>query len=453
MQKKEISNDIAWLLEHGLITEAEESLRQYCEFFPDDVEGYSLQAGLHLSKGNACDAMLSIRQGLEIDPYHQDLLQNLLFMASTIDNNPAEAVRAYALLYMLGNTMATDVLASSRLPTTGFKVFQGTMEIANQMNTLTAALKRKGISAQAVNYYNSYLGYDLAQDISFSDCRTQEEANLKAKAFAADMLSNYDIFHFHFGTTLTFDHSDLSLLEPLSKKRVMHYWGSDVRRLSVARKHNPYICVKNTDELKMVNDITKTAIHIQDCIVGDHELYLYVKDYFPRVHILRQAIDLSSYYPKPTQPNPRPLFVHAPTSPEVKGTEYILRAIDTLRQEYDFDFQLIQGMSHNQAKATYQQADLIIDQILIGSYGLLTVEAMAMGKPVVCWISEYMKDKYPRELPLLIANPDTITDVLRNVLNNQDMLPDLGLRGRVYAEQYHDANVVAEKLVSIYKGL
>lgn len=451
-EKNALKDNIQWLMLNGHMDMVERSLSEV-EGILSPADCLALQAEWQIRQQLNQQARENLSCGLTKFPFHKDLLELSLFLANEVEHNERESQRAAALLSMLTGVSIVGGSDQPRHAVQHSRVLHGTMEIAGQMNTLVAALLKKGISSRAVNYYKNYLSYNSEEDLSFVDCRTQEEANLKAKAFAADMLSNYDIFHFHFGTTLTFDHSDLSLLEPLSKKRVMHYWGSDVRRLSVARKHNPYVCVKNTDELKMVNDIKKTAIHIQDCIVGDHELYLYVKDYFPRVHILRQAIDLSSYYPKPTLPNPRPLFVHAPTSPEVKGTEYILRAIDTLRQEYDFDFQLIQGMSHNQAKATYQQADLIIDQILIGSYGLLTVEAMAMGKPVVCWISEYMKDKYPGELPLLIANPDTITDVLRNVLNNQDMLPDLGLRGRVYAEQYHDANVVAEKLVSIYKGL
>ena len=31
----------------------------------------------------------------------------------------------------------------------------------------------------------------------------------------------------------------------------------------------------------------------------------------------------------------------------------------------------------------YAQADLVVDQVLIGWYGALAVETMAMGKPVI----------------------------------------------------------------------
>ncbi|MFZ3101268.1 MAG: glycosyltransferase [Desulfitobacteriaceae bacterium] len=451
--KKQISDNIVWLIEKGLIEEAEQCLRQFQQFFPDDAEYYSMEAGLFLAKGNANEAITSIQKGLLKNPWHTDLLQNQLFISSVITQDSTEAVRAHAMLQLLGRGEQALFPADFKLPKPGFRVLQGTMEIANQMNTLTAALNKQGISAQAVNYHKSYLGYNSGQDVSFEDCRTEEELIIKSKMFAAEALSEYDIFHFHFGTSLTWDHSDLPLLKSLEKKAVMHYWGSDVRRLSVARQHNPYVRVKNNNESQIVKEIENISAHISDCIVADQELYLYVKDLFPRVHFLPQAIDLVKYEIKEQFSKRRPLLVHAPTSPEIKGTKHILKAIDILHQEYEFDFQLIQGLSHEQAQITYQQADLIIDQILVGSYGLLAVEAMAMGKPVVCWISEFMRNKYPAGLPIIVANPDTITDVLRYWLKNQDMLAERGRQGRKYTEIHHDADIVVEKLVAIYQKL
>lgn len=63
---------------------------------------------------------------------------------------------------------------------------------------------------------------------------------------------------------------------------------------------------------------------------------------------------------------------------------------------------------------------------------------MAMGKPVICWISDFMKDHYPSELPLIRANPANITEVIESVLKNRDMLPEIGQKGRKYAEVHHD---------------
>ena len=365
--------------------------------------------------------------------------------------NDSDINEMKATIAMAEQGLEREVLTLEK-PLQEVKILHGTMEIANQMHALTGGLQKNGYQARYVNYYSSYLGYQGDINI-FQDCKTQQEVNGRINKFAKQALTEYDIFHFHFGTSLTLNNSDLPLLKSHGKKVLMNYWGSDVRRLSVAQKYNPYAMVKSTNESKIIQDMKKIAKYITHCVVGDQELNLYVKDYFPNVHILPVAIDIASYCPQTTKANPKPLFVHAPTSPEVKGTKHILRAIEILQQEYDFDFQLIQGMSHEQAKQAYQQADLIIDQILIGSHGVLAVEAMAMGKPVVCWISEYMRDKYFDDLPIIIANPDTITDVLRHILCNMDMLSELGKRGRRYVEKNHDADDIAERLISIYQKL
>lgn len=449
---KALKDNILWLMQNGRMDKVERSLTE-ADGILAPVDLLALQVEWQIRQQFYQLARKSLSHGLAKFPLHLGLLELSLFLANEVEQNEGESLRAGALLSMLTGVCVVGQGALANQADQHSKVLHGTMEIAGQMNTLVSFLQKKGIFARAANYYQSYLSYHAEQDIEFVNCRTQEDANQKAKTLAADMLSIYDIFHFHFGTSLTFDHSDLPLLEPLGKKSVMHYWGSDVRRLSLARQYNPFVQVKTVDEMQIVNDLNGVATHITDCIVADQELYLYVKEFFPRVHFLPQAIDLIKYEPKEQFIKKRPLMVHAPTSPEIKGTQYIVQAIETLRVEYDFDFKLIQGLSHEQAKIAYHQADLIIDQILLGSYGLLAVEAMAMGKPVICWISEYMQDKYPVELPIIVANPDTITDVLRSILSNLDMLPELGKRGRKYIETHHDADCIAKQLISIYQGL
>lgn len=192
--------------------------------------------------------------------------------------------------------------------------------------------------------------------------------------------------------------------------------------------------------------------HISHCIIADFELYEYVKDFYPNVHFINQAINLENYKVVSSK-NDKILIVHAPSSPEFKGTKYILNAVEELRSKYDFEFKLIQGMPHEEAKKIYQKADLIIDQLHSGSYGLFSLESMAMGKPVVCWISDYMKSKYPTELPIISANPDNIKQKIEYMINNKDCLSSIGKNGREYVEKYHDMNKISEQILNIYKSI
>ena len=63
--------------------------------------------------------------------------------------------------------------------------------------------------------------------------------------------------------------------------------------------------------------------YIPSCIV-DYELAEYVREYHSKVNYTTVAIDLKKYnFIKETH-NKKLLIVHAPTSPEIKGTTYIL---------------------------------------------------------------------------------------------------------------------------------
>ena len=63
----------------------------------------------------------------------------------------------------------------------------------------------------------------------------------------------------------------------------------------------------------------------------------------------------------------------------VKGTTYIEEAIKSLVSKYDFQYIRITGFNHDELVEKLCQADIVIDQMLIGSYGILAIEAMHLG--------------------------------------------------------------------------
>ncbi len=331
------------------------------------------------------------------------------------------------------------------------KVLQGTMEIANQMHTLSKGLEESGTISKIINYYPSYLNYQSEYELKgWKHPANREEA---LHFIQNRLFPEYDLFHFHFSTSLLLDHSDLKLLSSENKPMIMHHWGSDVRSLTKALQINPYAKAKLTNEASIEQKLELLASDIKYCISPDHEIFHYVKNYYETIYFVPTMIDLSSYTANISKQNEKPLIVHAPTNPEIKGTAHVLRAIDKLQSEFQFDFRLVQNMSHSEAKKIYEQADLIIDQLHIGSYGLFAVEAMAMGKPVICYISDYMAAHYPKTLPLVSANPDTLTEKVRFLLQNQDCFAELGMKSRAYVKAQHDYIKNSQQLLEIYRTI
>lgn len=453
--KLKVKKNINSLINEGNLEESKKLINEYEEIVKQDPEIYSMKAVICIMEGKINEAEKILKDGLKINPQNKDLLYNLSYLMSE-RNNDTKAIELYskAKLFNPDNNIKVDNIISNIKPIDNnkLKVLHGTIEIANQMHTMTEGLNKLGIDAKALNYYPNYLGYKVDYTLNLNSFKDMNEANKETKNMAAKLISENDVFHFHFGTSLTLDYSDLKLLKELGKKVIMQYWGSDVRMYSKAIKLNPYIKVKNMNEDEIKRRLELISMYIPDCLV-DYELAEYVKDYHSNVHYTRVAIDLKKYRLIKENCNDKMLIVHAPTSPEIKGTSYILKAVEELKEKYDFEFTLVQGMPHEQATKIYEKADLIIDQILCGGYGVFAIESMAMGKPVICWIDDFMKEKYPKELPIISANPDNIKEKIEYAIKNKDMLKEVGIKGRRYVEKYHNMNIVSENMLQIYKSL
>ena len=134
----------------------------------------------------------------------------------------------------------------------------------------------------------------------------------------------------------------------------------------------------------------------------------------------------------------------APTHRGLKGTPALLAASERLRARgVDHELRLIEGVSNESARAMLGEADIVVDQLRIGWYGGVAVEAMALAKPVIVHLGERDLAAVPAglrdQIPAVRATEETIEDALEGLLTGpRSALGELGLRGRAYVERWHD---------------
>lgn len=325
------------------------------------------------------------------------------------------------------------------------RVLQGPIEIAGQMGKLSKGLKGAGVESIAYNYFHTYLGYtDHVHNID----------GYELELMVPDAVHRFDLFHFHYGYTMAPEFVDLPLLHSLGKPVVMHHWGNDVRTHALASLNNPWVFTEDSPPAEKVDEsLRKLTQYIKYAIVQDYEVYPYVAPYYKKVFVLPIAFDVSSVtpsYPSTSQTNP--LIIHAPTNPAFKGTAYIEDAIKKLQHEgFTFRYKRIEKMSNAEALSLYKEADIVVDQILCGSYGMFAVETMSLGKAVVGYIREDLVDKFPEVPPIVSANPTQIYQELKQLIQHPELRNKIGKQGRKYVENHHDLPVVTKQLLKIYK--
>ena len=112
------------------------------------------------------------------------------------------------------------------------------------------------------------------------------------------------------------------------------------------------------------------------------------------------------------------------------------------------------AVPNDRALELYRTADLVFDQCLIGFHGYFALEAMAMGKPVVCFIRkprEYLLDG--EECPIVNAAADRLEATLRDLLGDRRRLHQLGRQGRRYVEKHFSLGAFAGRLQRAYDDL
>jgi glycosyltransferase involved in cell wall biosynthesis len=140
----------------------------------------------------------------------------------------------------------------------------------------------------------------------------------------------------------------------------------------------------------------------------------------------------------------------------IKGSGYIKDAIEKLIEEgYECEHIYISGIPSHVMRYYQAQADIVVDQLIYGWWGSTTVEALALGKPVICYLRKEWKqnflDTFPEydELPIAEANPSTIYTVLKDLVDNQQKREELGRAARKFAEKHFDPNLNMLKITEV----
>lgn len=343
------------------------------------------------------------------------------------------------------------------------KILHAPMNFAMMPLLMVEHLRKLGHDAHHILYgFNqNYNRFNFPLDKVYGGKATTRHIDNQLEMLKQCLDENYDIYHF-WQRSLIFKHdcSELTGLDlPLIKvrgARILHrFTGFDLRLPSWDLKVNPYSpfrygCNHPFDETEQLRYIDYIRQYVDQFLVQDPELH----QFMPEAKIIPRALDLSKWQYVGIENNPRPLVVHAPTNEVYKGTPFILKAIEDLQDEgLDFDFKIISGMPHEEALAWYKKADIIVDQILIGATGVLTLEAWALGKPVVVYLREDLFKPFYGEIPAANANPDTIKNSLRNLIKDYEWRKELSQKGRATVEKHHDISNVVQNLAGVYKDV
>jgi hypothetical protein len=145
-------------------------------------------------------------------------------------------------------------------------------------------------------------------------------------------------------------------------------------------------------------------------------------------------------------------FVHAPTAPVAKGSEFVLKAIAELEKDglVDFEFKLLKGISNENYVKELNEADVLIDQFIWGWYGVATQQALQLGKIVICNLHNE-RIKHTPDNPIINANIHNLKDEILKIINmDKEEIDKIKSKSINYFNKFHSVDSVAHKCLTIY---
>jgi len=328
------------------------------------------------------------------------------------------------------------------------------------------AERRLGIETDTLVYSTYYITNDFTYDLSqWMQGRIRKQL-VKHGVFLWALL-RYDVFQFFYDggllpvwRTTGFNRAELPLLRCAGKHVVVSAYGADVRVRASTVALGPYTCCTDCpavmracicDEALARRNVRFVHRYADRSLsMGDMTLYTPSS----RNDVFYWPIDLEAVPFVGAEPHPGPVvIVHAPNHRAYKGTRFLEAAVRTLQEKgLRVELRMIERRPNAEAMQAYAGADIVADQFLVGWHGYFAVEAMALGKPVVCYLRD-AKSMLPEgaDCPIVAAGPDELPSVLEELVRSPTRRAELGLRGRRYVETIYSLEAFGRRMQDVYR--
>lgn len=332
-----------------------------------------------------------------------------------------------------------------------FSVLHGFVDINNQPNLICGFLRQKGIRAETMIFGRSPFGNRFDYEINADKKSAMARALVKTKLLLW-ICQKYDIVHYHFTDTLIENYVDLIYFKLAGVKTVWHFRGCDVRLfglMKISPVHNcAKICRHRCPDVPKKRRIKAAQKWCSKIYVSTPDLLESVKD----AEWVPNMTDSFEITPEINKDGTAIRICHAPTDRVIKGTEYVIKAVEELKKSYGVELVLVEKTSLPEAVKIYNTCDIGVDQLNVGWYGHYAVQLMQLGKPVLSYIRDDLLP-FASLCPVVNVNADNLARKLEELLLDPKLRRQLGDEGIAYVNKIHNPETIGNKILNDYREI
>jgi glycosyltransferase involved in cell wall biosynthesis len=338
---------------------------------------------------------------------------------------------------------------------------------------MAQAERNAGFPSVSVTIHTRQTKYAIVRPEDFDHVFESETARWDDAHWLAlvDLLRNGDIWNAYFDC-LFFKHSDhvknvlaFRLIRLLGIRILVQPHGGDLLCIGPYTSRYGWPERAQLDypqwDLTAFRDVVEERVRLfgrfADFIMAGDSVYEAI---LPRSDLTMHAMPVDTESLVPIEPGNRsvgvhvPVIVHAPNHRNVKGTAYLIEAVDRLRGlGVVFDLRLIEGVPRPEALRLYVEADIVADQFIGGAFGIFALEGMSLGKPVLTYLDQEHLRRPICNHPLVNTTLENMTEVLAVLHAVPELRTRIGKASRASVVRYHSFDAMAQVWTRIYRHL
>ncbi len=332
--------------------------------------------------------------------------------------------------------------------------------------SFTRELKKRGYKIDFFGFERPNFNFQV--DILLKFSANPVKSMFERIFYFFKILPQYDVWHFNYAKTFFFYPLNLLILRLWGKKIICTFRGSDVRNhidgmppkhlIRDPRFERPELYqelanrsgwAKFQKSLRMrvfcwaADQVVLTGPFLASSVARFDAIIPYGRD-------IKNIAKFSQ-----ENKGKKLTILHAPTVAKTKGTDLVEKVFATLRRKFpQHEFKILAPMPHEELLKTMGQADIIIDQLLVGWYGGQAVEALALGKTVLSYIHPPYLElvEFGGEIPIINTNSWSLENDLETIINSPQTRRALAEKGPKFARKYHDSAKIADEYLAIYEA-
>lgn len=142
----------------------------------------------------------------------------------------------------------------------------------------------------------------------------------------------------------------------------------------------------------------------------------------------------------------RVLHVPSRRLPAIKGTSCIDPVMNRLALNGMVEYLSPESLPHDQMPEIVGSVDIVIDQILTGSYGVAAIEAMAAGRLVIGNVGREVRAKIEGHVPIVDCSPAGLEDLILAIAADPGTYSSIAAEGPAFVAEYHSGVMSAAVL-------